>query len=285
MTAMLTRRQLLGTAVAAGATTLGLGLYGRLWESHWLEFTFLDLPVRGLPADLIGARLVQLSDIHVGPRVDDAYIAHAFAQVTALAPDIVAYTGDFVSIEDGGGDVYAHAERMYAGAPRGRLATVGITGNHEYGRHWAHPAIADRLSGIFAASGIRMLHNQLVDVAGLQIVGLDDLWGAQFDATAALARFDPGRAGLALSHNPDTVDLPVWRNFRGWILAGHTHGGQVRPPFLPPPIMPVKNRRYTAGAFALTDERTLYVSRGVGHFFQLRINVRPEVPVFTLQRA
>ncbi len=279
----ITRRRLLQSAAATTAAGLGLGLYGVLWEPHWLEFTYLDLPVRGLPADLIGARLVQLSDIHVGPRVDDAYVAHTFAQVTALAPDIVAYTGDFVSVEDGG--VYAHAERMYAGAARGRLATVGIPGNHEYGWDWAYPQIAARLAGIFEASGIRMLRNQLADVGGLQILGFDDLWSRHFDPRATFATFDPARAALALSHNPDTVDLRGWRDFRGWILAGHTHGGQVRPPFLPPPIVPVKNRRYTAGVFALSGERTLYVSRGVGHLFQLRVNVRPEVPVFTLQRA
>jgi hypothetical protein len=203
--------------------------------------------------------------------------------VTALAPDIVAYTGDFVSVADGG--VYAHAERMYAGAARGRLATVGIPGNHEYGWDWAYPQIAARLAGIFEASGIRMLRNQLVDVGGLQIIGCDDLWSRHFDPRAALATFDPARPALALSHNPDTVDVPGWRDFHGWILSGHTHGGQVRPPFLPPPIVPVKNRRYTAGAFALAGERMLYVSRGVGHLFQFRINVRPEVPVFTLQRA
>lgn len=279
----ITRRRLLQTAASATAAGLGLGLYGALWEPHWLEFTAHDLPVRGLPADLIGARLVQLSDIHVGPRVDDDYVLHTFAQVAALAPDIVAYTGDFVSVEDGG--VYAHADRIYASAPRGRMATVGIPGNHEYGWDWAYPQIAQRLGEILEGHGIRMLRNALVDVGGLQIVGCDDLWAERFDPRQAFAGFAPERAALALSHNPDTVDLRGWERFRGWILSGHTHGGQVRPPFLPPPIVPVRNRRYTAGAFALTGDRTVYVSRGVGHLFQFRVNVRPEVPVFTLQRA
>ena len=59
----------------------------------------------------------------------------------------------------------------------------------------------------------------------------------------------------------------------------------MRPPFLPPPILPVRNRRYTAGAFDLLGDRRMYISRGVGHLFQVRFNVRPEVAVFTLQRA
>jgi predicted MPP superfamily phosphohydrolase len=90
---------------------------------------------------------------------------------------------------------------------------------------------------------------------------------------------------LALCHNPDACDENGWENFRGWILAGHTHGGQCKPPFLPPPILPVKNRRYTAGAFALSGGRRLYISRGVGHLMHVRFNARPEVACFTLRRA
>lgn len=276
----LTRRQLLqGTALAAAGT----GLYARQWEPHWLETVRLDLPVARLPSSLIGRTLVQLSDVHVGPRVADDYLLDVFRRVTALAPDIVVYTGDFVSVGDEG--IYDHYERMYATPPHGRVATLGSCGNHEYGPQWRHPAIADRIVQIVEAGGIRVLRNSVADVEGLQIVGLDDLWGARFDAAAACADLDRTRGMLALSHNPDTVDLPGWTGFEGWILAGHTHGGQVRPPFLPPPIVPVQNRRYTAGVFELPGRRTLYVNRGVGHLYRLRFNVRPEVTLFTLQRA
>ncbi len=133
--------------------------------------------------------------------------------------------------------------------------------------------------------GITVLRNQIHDVEGLQIVGLDDWWAMQFDPQCALSRLDARRAAIGLSHNPDTVDLPVWSNFEGWILSGHTHGGQCKPPFLPPPIVPVKNRRYTAGEFQLTGNRRLYVNRGVGHLLPMRLNVRPEVTIFELRSA
>ncbi len=93
------------------------------------------------------------------------------------------------------------------------------------------------------------------------------------------------RAAIVLSHNPDTVDLPGWGNYEGWILSGHAHGGQCKPPFLPPPLLPVRNRRYTAGEFALDGGRRMYISRGVGHLLQVRFNVRPEVTVFELRSA
>jgi predicted MPP superfamily phosphohydrolase len=93
------------------------------------------------------------------------------------------------------------------------------------------------------------------------------------------------KASVVLSHNPDTADLAGWGNYNGWILSGHTHGGQCKPPFLPPPLLPVKNRRYTAGMFSVGGGRSLYISRGLGHLLQVRFNVRPEVTVFTLERA
>ena len=276
---LITRRRLLQGA----AVTAGLGLYAWRVEPHLVEFVTRDLPIARLPAPLIGRTLVQLSDVHVGPLVDDAYVQGVFDRVTALAPDIVCYTGDLVTFRDDGFE--AQIARMYAAPPRGRLATLASTGNHEYGPRWAHPEIAHRVTAIVADGGIRMLRNAIADVEGLQIVGLDDLWGRQFDSVAAFASLDRTRAMLALSHNPDTADLDAWRGFEGWILAGHTHGGQVRLPFLPPPIVPVQNHTYTAGAFDLTGNRQMYISRGVGHFLRVRLNVRPEVTVFTLQRA
>ena len=211
--------------MVAGA---GTSLYAWQVEPHWLEIVTRPLPILGLPPSLSGARLVQMSDLHVGPRVSDDYILETFDRVARLKPDIVAITGDFTTYHK---RIYDHAQRIYAHLPHGRLGTVGILGNHEYGWNWSHPDVADRLTDIFRAAGIQILRNSAADVGGLQIVGFDDLWAGHFRPARALRAVDPGRAVLALSHNPDTVDLPVWYGFQGWILSGHTHGGQCKPPF------------------------------------------------------
>jgi len=130
-----------------------------------------------------------------------------------------------------------------------------------------------------------VLRNRSADVAGLRIIGLDDMWAHRFFPQLVLPHLPAGQPAVVLSHNPDTCDLPVWGAYQGWILAGHTHGGQCKPPFLPPPMLPVKNRRYTAGEFALTGNRRLYINRGVGHLLRVRFNARPEVTVFRLTPA
>jgi predicted MPP superfamily phosphohydrolase len=279
---MLTRREFLKTSLAFPATVVAAGLYAWRVEPHWLEVVHREMPILGLPAALAGATLVQLSDVHVGPRVSDDYILETFGRVAALEPDIVCLTGDMASHHP---DVVAHARRVYAKLPHGRLATVAVLGNHDYGHGWADGDKADQLAGVLTDLGVRVLRNERVDVSGLQIVGMDDLWARRFRPVTALAGIELTAPMLALSHNPDTADLPGWEPFTGWILSGHTHGGQVHAPFLPPPVLPVENRRYTSGEFSLSGGRTMYISRGVGHNMQVRFDVRPEVTVFNLVPA
>jgi predicted MPP superfamily phosphohydrolase len=169
--------------------------------------------------------------------------------------------------------------------PQGRLGTVGILGNHDYAMGWHRVDVADRVTEIAVNAGVTMLRNAAVRIAGLQFVGLDDLWSPHFDPVRVIADHEHDGSTIVLCHNPDAADRPVWGQYRGWILAGHTHGGQCKPPFLPPPILPVKNRRYTAGEFELDGRRRMYISRGVGHLIRVRFNARPEIPIFRLQRA
>ena len=279
---MVTRRAFLATTAGVLGAAAGAGLYTRFVEPEWLELTSRSLPIDRLPASLQGARLVQLSDIHIGPRVRDAYVRETFAQVRALSPDIVVITGDLVSWHD---RMQVHAEQLYAEMPRGRLATVVTFGNHDYGPEWQDAAVAAGLRGMLQNLGATVLVNDVAEVGGLQVVGMGDLWAGMFDPVRAFSRVDPAAAQLVLSHNPDTVDLPGWGPFAGWVLAGHTHGGQCKAPFLPPPILPVKNKRYSSGEFALAGGRRLYINRGVGTYLPVRFNVRPEVTVFTLEAS
>ena len=231
------------------------------------------------PTALAGRTLVHLSDIHLGPRVSDSYLLDTFSRISALNPDIVVYTGDFIDREDG---ILDHAARLFPSLPKGRLASFGTLGNHDYGKNWANTELAADLANHLRRHGIRILRNQRAEVHGLAIIGLDDEWAHQFNPALAFHGFPPGTPAIALSHNPDTADMPGWGSFTGWILSGHTHGGQCKPPFLPPPLLPVKNRRYVAGAYDLGNGSSLYVNRGIGHLLKARFNARPEVTVFTL---
>jgi predicted MPP superfamily phosphohydrolase len=278
----ISRRRLLRAAGASLGAAAGVGLYTWRVEPHWVEFVRRPLPLPGLPPSLAHRTLIQISDVHVGLTVSDDYLIATFRRITELQPDIVVLTGDLISHHHA---VLPQLSNVFQHFPQGRLATLAVLGNHDYGPVWSDPTLAQRVIETVQPFGVTVLRNQLYDIDGLQIVGLDDVWAKRFRPQEVLGRLDARRASVVLSHNPDTVDLPGWGEYAGWILSGHTHGGQCKPPFLPPPLLPVKNQRYTAGEFALSGNRRLYINRGVGYLARVRFNVRPEVTVFDLRQA
>jgi hypothetical protein len=278
-----TRRRWLKRALAATvATGTAVVVDTFCVEPHWLEIVRRDLPVPGLPAHWHGRTLMQISDVHVSDRVSDEYLIRSFDEAASFAPDVVAVTGDFVSCPRTRIVPVEKARHVYAHLPQGRIATLGVLGNHDYGIHWNDATVAARVQAILNDCGLQMLRNETVELEGLTIVGLDDLWSGRCDGRAAFGVEAARGAQIALCHNPDAADLDHWPGFEGWILSGHTHGGQCKPPFLPPPLLPVKNHRYTAGEFDLYDGRRMYISRGLGHLLPVRFNCRPEITVFRL---
>jgi predicted MPP superfamily phosphohydrolase len=282
---MLSRRRFFVSGLTSVVGSAALGAYTWGIEPHWMEITHRDLPVRRLPASLQGRTLAFLSDLHVGPQVDDDYLNSVLRRTAELQPDFVVFGGDYITLRARIQPPFEKLRRVLEEAPRGLLGTFGILGNHDYGPHWTQGATADLVAAFCTSAGITMLRNDVATAAGLQFAGLDDYWSGRFDLGSTMRRWDPALPGIALSHNPDTADEDGWHNFDSWILSGHTHGGQCKPPFLPPPVLPVKNRRYTSGEFALSGGRKMYISRGVGHLMQVRFNVRPEITIFRLVSA
>ncbi len=256
-----------------------VGLYTWRFEPHWIEIVRRTLAINNLPTHLHGSTLVQLSDLHIGPQVDDAYLLNAMEVVRDMNPDIIVYTGDFVSYHS---DLDGNVSKIIPQLARGRMGTFGILGNHDYGRGFQDHAFADRVAAMANDAGVAILRNDMASVQDLNIIGVDELWVNRCNPQELLQALPPDHAALVLLHNPDGADLPIWEPFQGWILSGHTHGGQCKPPFLPPPIVPVRNRRYTSGEFALSNGRHMYINRGLGHLLRVRFNARPEITVFTL---
>ncbi len=265
------------TSVGAGLLT---GLYSWQIEPFWLEFVKVKMPIKNLPKELVGKTLMQISDVHVGNKFNYQYIIDSFKKAQLLNPDFVVYTGDYVDYNDE--EQFSQLEEVFKHVVKGKLGTAGVLGNHDYGHDWVLQKVADSITSILENTGVKILGNEEINFNGLNIIGLDDFWGLNFDPKKIMNNYNSEKANIVLCHNPDVCDLDVWNNYKGWILAGHTHGGQVKPPFLNPPILPVKNKKYNAGEIDLNDGRTLYINRALGHLFQVRLNVRPEITIFEL---
>lgn len=277
----LSRRMLFKRALAAAAA--GTFLYTWRVEPHWVEIVERPLPIVGLGDQLVGRRLVQLSDLHAGPIVDQSFLLSSLERVGELKPDLLVVTGDFMTCQRG--EELERAFEVVRALPPAPLGRFAIHGNHDYGDDCRQIGVAGRLADGIERLGVQMLRNEVATIDGLQIVGVDEILSGLARPEAALSQLDATRPSLALLHNPDGVDHPAWGDYQGWVLSGHTHGGQCKAPLLPPPVVPVRNRRYVAGEYEVGPGRRLYINRGLGYLRRVRFNCRPEITVFTLQRA
>lgn len=280
--AKITRRQFVTGSLAVVAAGLGLGLYSTQLEPFWIDVERLPLPIPGLPPSLQGARLVQISDLHVGGDVPIGYILRAFEIVAEQAPDILVITGDLT--HDGSADV---ARGVFKELPQPRLVTACVLGEHDYGDGVVDESRADGVASVMEGLGAVVLRNASLSVSGLRIAGLDEVAAGRFDPGEALSGVAVDGPAIALTHNPKTVDMDGWGAYRGWVLSGHTHGGQVGVPYAERVGLPgaADGERYVSGGYDLGDGRRLYVNRGIGFERRVRFMSRPEVTVFELQMA
>ncbi len=274
----LTRRRFLAAAAGAlGAAALADGL---LYEPDAVEVTRHDVPVPQLPPALDGLRIACLTDVHLHRGIHSAARA-ALEQLARERPEVVVLTGDICNHQHDLPDLIAWAREA-----RGTVATFATLGN------WEHYARIDRRTAenAYAKAGIELLCNTTAAVrlpgATLTVLGLDDPVAGNPDLPAALAGVDTAEPAIWVLHAPGYVDqVPrTTTPAPALVLAGHTHGGQIRLPFFTP-YVPSGSGRFVAGWYRDTVA-PLYVSRGIGTIVvRARLFCPPELPIFTLRSA
>ena len=275
------RRFLKWTVLGGAAAVVGGGLDAFVIEPRWIAVTHPTIAVTNLPDAWDGARVAVLADFHVGPMVDLDFVRKAVALTAAEKPDVVVLVGDFVSTRDA-------ITAKYAGA-LAKLQSCGsvfaVLGNHDY---WTN---AEAVRAMLDGAGITRLDNTHAivrrDGQSLCLAGVDDLWEGKPRLDQALAGIDETVCRILLCHNPDYAEQMPAQPRVDLMLSGHTHGGQVKIPFGPRPVLPVKHKKYGAGL--VTSPRCpVYITRGVGMLaafgLPVRFNCRPEVAVITLKR-
>ena len=280
---LLTRRNFLrGSAVAAA----GLALYSAEIARHEISILTHTIGINNLPDAFHGFRIAQISDIHFDEYTEPYFVRRVVDEINSLKPDLVALTGDFVSMGPLGKDFAYGAMFRCLGILRGIHAPrFACMGNHDaiIGAPVLHP--------IFDSFDIPLMMNQHRPIERdgqrmwLCAVGEYLTEVAKLDLTIPAA---PDGPVLLMCHSPDYADQVI-AHPRGHLvdlmLSGHTHGGQVRIPFLPPLHLPEGGKKYLSGLFRF-NQMQLYVNKGIGAIgLPFRLNCPPEITLFTLQRA
>lgn len=208
-------------------------------------------------------RFVQFSDLHY--RGDAAYAAEMVRTINELNPQFVCFTGDLIEHKEYLPEALSFVRQI-------QVPVYGAPGNHDY---WSGASFPD-YSRVFRATG----GDWLVD-RGLIIPEYDlEIYGMAWLGIHAFTEQKASRR-ILLSHYPGMSDT-LGRNF-DLILAGHSHGGQIRLPFYGPVIIPTGVGRYDLGRFT-TPCGPLYVNAGVGTLSTVpwRWNCPPEITVVTI---
>ena len=276
------RRFLAGTVFAAGAAAV----YAGGIERHILSTVHKTVPIRNLPAPFHGFRIAQLSDFHFQDYDEPFFVRHAVDAVNALAPDMVALTGDFVTASFDHGytknfrEANACAEILSGIKCPVRVCSLG---NHDVPTksHVAEALAKNRLS---------LLDNRYTALEKrgerIWVAGIADAYVDIPNLPKALPARKPDEPVILLGHEPDFADVVAQQGGVDLMLAGHTHGGQVRIPFLPAMLLPAMGERYVEGLFRLGGGMQLYVNRGLGCMhLPFRLNCPPELTILTLQPA
>ena len=227
-------------------------------------------------------RVAILTDLHVGSPFNGMdRLRDIVDRTNAAQPDVICILGDLV-IQGVVGGRFVPPEVIATELKRlrARVAVLAVLGNHD---GWLDH---DRVSGALARSGIGLVEDTAVRLdtpsGALWVAGLSDLWTGHHDLDAALSVVkDDGAPAILLTHNPDV--FPRVPRRVTLTLAGHTHGGQVRLPFIGAPIVPSAfGKRYAAG-HVVEDGRHLFVATGVGtSILPVRFRVPPAITLLTL---
>lgn len=271
-----TRRDFLKIAgVLAGG---GLAAsYPVMIERYLIGVNHYTIPVLRLPPAFDGFTIVHLTDLHLGRLTSLSIIEYVIDQANRLSGDITVLTGDYVlgmNIDEPMNQVWPVL--MRAQAPQGVYAVLG---NHD---HWAD---AQRSIHWLRKSGFDLRHKAIPlerDGQRMWLGGTGDYWEDRQTIDEIFSGIPAGECKIVLAHNPDSADV-AFQTQIDLMISGHTHGGQVRLPFVGAPRLPVKNKKYSSG-LVTSDRFPVFISRGIGYaIYPVRFNCPPEIAVLTLR--
>jgi predicted MPP superfamily phosphohydrolase len=278
------RRKFIQLSAAGVVGALGVDAF--LIEPNIPRVIRKESALKRWPSRMDGFTIALLSDFHY----DSVFSAHPIRSsidtVNALRPDLIALTGDFVTAPAVGDPEQGAAEAEPCADILSRLKAKhglwAVLGNHDLATN------GSRVSRALEAKGIQLLTNRSIPVEAdggrFWLSGVDDVIFGRPDLDAALHGIPSDEANVLLAHEPDYADevagYPIDLQ-----LSGHSHGGQVRFPLVPPLFLPELGKKYIWGLYKI-GPLTLYTNAGIGTVrIAVRFNCPPEITLITLRRA
>ena len=278
------RRKFLGLAAGAGAIAVAADAV--LVEPMRPIVVRKEIYLKRWPARMDGFNIALLSDFHYDPIFSIHPIQSAVEMVNQARPDLVLLTGDFVTSPFFGNRSRGLANAEACAQLLQKLQAVhglwAVMGNHDAAAGTA------QVTAALQGAGVTVLSNAAApiehDGGRFWLAGVADVLESSADLHSALQPVPPDEAVILMAHEPDYADY-VARYPVDFQLSGHSHGGQIRLPLLPPLYLPPLGRKYINGMYSIR-ELSLYTNVGLGTInLPVRLNCPPEVTLITVRRG
>lgn len=272
---------MIGSFVALIGVTSGTYYYAKELEPSMLDITNSNLLSSKIPRSFDNFKIVQFSDTHIGFQYNIEQLNELVKEINNLKADLIVFTGDLI---DEPNSFKQNKELINVlsqlNAPYG---SFWIYGNHDHGGYGT-----DIVLNIMEQSGFTLLKNSHTTLFKendhIVLVGIDDAILGKPNLSTALLNTNAEQFTILLAHEPDYADISI--NYPVDVqLSGHSHGGQVRLPFLGHLYTPLLAEKYVQGEYTLNNEDFfLYVNRGIGTTrLPFRFLCKPEVSSLTLK--
>lgn len=275
-------KTIIGSLLAFIAVTSGTYAYAYYIEPRLLINKRQKITSEKIPKSFNNFKIVQFSDTHLGFHYTTAQLEELIEKINAENPDVIVFTGDLLDEPQ-----HFKAQVELSQTLKKLRANVGkywIYGNHDHGGYGTNI-----VKEIMDQANFTLLNNDHIVLEKTQdrliIAGIDDVMLGKPDLNEALLNVNPNDYTILLAHEPDIADVvatyPVDLQ-----LSGHSHGGQVRLPFIGHLYTPPYAEKYVQGKYTLNDNQLdLYVSSGIGTTrLPLRFLCQPQFYTFTLSR-
>ncbi|WP_338469977.1 metallophosphoesterase [Niallia sp. XMNu-256] len=276
-------RRTFGSLFAVATASAGGYYYAKEIETRLLKTNIHSIHHPMIPIGFDQFKIVQFSDTHLGFHYKVEQLAKVVKEINKLDPDVVFFTGDLMDEPN----KYQNSDEIIPilSNIQTKYGKFAIYGNHDHGGYGT-----DIYKDIMVNSGFTLLQNnnqkiQLLDGSAIYIAGLDDAMLGKPDLEKTVAGIPKDSYKILLVHEPDLANLAVQYGLQ-LQLSGHSHGGQVKIPFVGPLITPPYSEQYYEGFYQVegpNNDLTLYVNRGIGTTrLPFRFLSKPELTLFTL---
>ncbi|OQX20262.1 MAG: hypothetical protein BWK75_04980 [Candidatus Altiarchaeales archaeon A3] len=269
------------------AVIASLLIYAFEIEPNWIETTHTKIKISDTTDENFSCNLLVISDFHVASEEHEKFLEKVVNEINKISKteriDAVIIDGDIIDYK---------TEEIKFLAPLKNIEhknVYAVLGNHDYSYGWSHKEIADEVEKYMKDSGVDVMRNENRVICGgkIRMVGIDELWSGQYNLSKSYDVKEEKQnkqkilPNVLISHNPDIIYV-LKDEHPDLIISGHTHGGQVKIPFLGPVTMPSNVGKICPEGLCNVSGYEIYITRGIGGNPRVRFLSRPEISVIEL---